>query len=90
MPRNPSQAATILGRRIRERRKHLNLTQDQLANEVGIDAANLRAYESGRRLPNLYTVVRISGALDVQPGDLINEIEAQSFLEPLYDIRHRN
>lgn len=80
MARIPSEAARLVGGRIRERRLELELTQDQLAHDCGIDPSNLRAYESGRGMPNVYTVVRLSQALLMQePGQLLQGLTPEQF-----------
>lgn len=78
--RIPSPAAALVGSRIRERRNELQLTQDQLAHACEIDPSNLRAYENGRGMPNVYTVVRISAALMLDnPGELLQGLTAELF-----------
>lgn len=55
-----------IGRRLRVRRKELNLTQEQLANELGISSQQLAKYEFGEdrvgaaRLFDLATILRVS------------------------------
>ncbi len=77
--RNPSEAAVLVGKRIREKRKELAMTQDQLANDCGIDSSNIRAYESGRGLPNVYTIVRLAAALYLDPADLVRGLTIDMF-----------
>jgi len=78
--RIPSDAARLVGARIRAKRLDLKLTQDQLAHQSGIDPSNLRAYESGRGMPNVYTVVRLSQALLLEePGELLQGLTAELF-----------
>jgi len=55
------------------------MTQDQLANDSGIDSSNIRAYESGRGLPNIQTLVRLAAALSVDPGSLITGLTVEMF-----------
>jgi putative transcriptional regulator len=40
-----------MGRRIRQLRQQLGLTQDQFASRYGIPVANVRQYEIGRVMP---------------------------------------
>lgn len=78
--RNPSEAAALVGSRIRVQRLELGMTQDQLANSCGIDPSNLRAYESGRGMPNVYTIVRLSQALLLDdPGRLLEGLTVEQF-----------
>lgn len=56
------------------------MTQDQLAHACEIDPSNLRAYENGRGMPNVYTVVRISAALMLdRPGELLDGLTIELF-----------
>lgn len=54
-----------LGRRIREERKKLNLTQAQLAEEIDISDTYLGAIERGERSLTLDTLVRLVNRLGV-------------------------
>ncbi|MFE5140291.1 helix-turn-helix domain-containing protein [Streptomyces fagopyri] len=54
-----------IGERIRTARLHRGLTQEQLANLLGIDRRSIHRYETARRDPALSMLVRIADALDV-------------------------
>lgn len=54
-----------------------------------IDSSNIRAYENGRALPNVQTLVRIATALDVEPGDLLVGLTPELFAAPADDGRRR-
>ncbi|WP_019059923.1 helix-turn-helix domain-containing protein [Streptomyces prunicolor] len=54
-----------VGERIRTVRLHRKLTQEQLANEIGIDRRSVHRYETARRDPALSMLLRIADALDV-------------------------
>lgn len=82
VPRVPSPAAAHIGRQFVAHRKACRLTQDQLAAKTGIDSANLRAYENGRALPSIYSLVRIAAALEVSPGVLIEGLTSELFDSP--------
>ena len=41
----------LMGRRVRQLRGRLGLSQDEFARAYGIPAANIRAYEIGRHMP---------------------------------------
>ena len=80
MARIPSQAAALVGNRIRARRLELGLTQDELAHSSGIDPSNVRAYEAGRGMPNVYTIVRLSTAMLLdEPGKLLEGLTREMF-----------
>ena len=79
MPRVASEAAALIGRQISDRRKVMAITQDELAAQSGIDSSNIRAYENGRSMPNIYSLVRIAFALGIEPGDLLNGLKLEHF-----------
>lgn len=54
----------LLGKRIREIRKSKNLTQEQLAERVGIGTPNISYFETGRFTPALETMQKIATALN--------------------------
>ena len=87
VPRVPSPAAAVIGENIREARAAKEWTQDQLAAETGIDSSNIRAYESGRSLTNLHSLVRISAALAIDPGTLLKGLTPDLFLTREDDAR---
>ncbi|GAA5153531.1 hypothetical protein GCM10025768_23320 [Microbacterium pseudoresistens] len=89
MPRVPSPAAAHIGGRIRQAREAATLTQDGLAHVSGIDSSNIRAYESGRALPNLFTLVRIADAVGTDPGTLLAGLELEMFPVAASDARRR-
>ena len=60
----------LLGLRIRELRKAKNLTQEQLAEKVGIGTANISYIETGRFSPSVETLSKLSDALEVYPYEL--------------------
>ena len=71
MPRTTSAAAAHIGRGISEHRKRLAMTQDELAAAPGIDSSNIRAYENGRAMPSIHSLIRISNAFGLEPGALL-------------------
>ncbi len=79
MPRVPSAAAAHIGRHIAETRKRYTMTHDELAARTGIDSSNIRSYESGRAMPSIHTLVRISVALGVTPGELLEGLTPDLF-----------
>lgn len=79
MPRVPSAAAAHIGSRIQAARKSRGLTQDQLAAATGIDSSNIRAYEAGRALTALASLVRIAEVLDVAAGELLDGVTSDMF-----------
>lgn len=76
-----SDAARILGERLRDRRNKLALSQEEIANLAGMNVSNYGKIERGIGNPNFHTLVRIASVLGVDPGSLIKGIEASSLPE---------
>jgi putative transcriptional regulator len=60
----------IVQNRVREVRSDLGLTQDQLADLVGVARQSIISIEKGRFLPTVETALRISAALKAPVEDL--------------------
>lgn len=64
----------LVGKRIRELREDQLITQLQLATNIEIDESTLRNYESGRQIPSIYTLYKISYYLDIELEKLVEGI----------------
>ena len=62
-----------LGKRIREERKKLNLTQSQLAEAIDISDTYMGAIERGERSLTLDTLVRLVGCLGVTVDYMLSD-----------------
>ena len=60
-----------LGTRLKYIRSSRNVSQEFLANTLGIDRTTISGYESGRRLPVLYTLWRLADLFEVSLDDLV-------------------
>ena len=60
-----------IGQRIRKYRKAYNLSQEQLADKVGISATHMSHIETGNTKLSLAVLVKIAEALSVQTDALI-------------------
>ena len=56
----------LLGDRIKEVRKTKGLTQEKLAEIIGIETGSLSAIESGRHFPSLITLEKIALHFDIE------------------------
>ena len=63
----------LLGKNIKEVRKSLKITQEQLAEKIEVSTVFISQIESGARKPSLETVYKISGALKIKIDTLINK-----------------
>ncbi len=69
------------GRRVRHFRQQLHLTQEQLAERVGVSASFLGHIERGSRVASLETVMQLCAVLGVTPNDLLADEAILSRLE---------
>lgn len=81
MPEPLSQAARILGERIREQRLTFAISQDDVANLAGMNVSNYGKIERGLSNPTFHTVVRIAAVLGIDPGSLLAGLD-ESTLPP--------
>jgi transcriptional regulator with XRE-family HTH domain len=65
--------ARRLGRNIGTRRREIGLTQEQLAEHLGIDTLTVSRYETGSILPPLTAVDLIARYLNTTIADLLEE-----------------
>ena len=75
-----------LGQRIKNIRKQKGMTQEKLAEIVGIAPPNISYIETGRYCPAIDTMQKIASALEVEPYELYrfnlknrNEIKTELF-----------
>lgn len=59
------------GEKVRKLRKEKGMSQEQLADEAGIERSYMGTIERGERNPTLLKVFRIAKALKVSAGDLL-------------------
>lgn len=60
----------LLGARIKELRKKEQMSQEQLAEKIGIDPKHLSRIEVGKGYPSLETLDNLSKVLNVEMKDL--------------------
>ena len=74
-----TEAAKLLGDRVRSLRQSSGRTQMDFALYVGMNVAHLGRIERGQGNPNLETLVRLADALKVDVGDLVRGIGVEHF-----------
>jgi transcriptional regulator with XRE-family HTH domain len=67
-----------IGQRVRKYRKAYNLSQEQLAEQIGISTTHLSHIETGNTKLSLPVLVRLADALNVQTDELLYEQEKNS------------
>lgn len=71
-------ATELFGARIRELRKGRGLSQDQLAEVIGIDQKHMSRIELGKSYPSLDRLMRIAEALQVPLPSLFEFMHLES------------
>jgi len=61
----------IIVNRIKENRARLNLTQDQIAKEIGVSRVTLGKIENGSN-PGLLTALKLADAFEIGINELFN------------------
>lgn len=72
----PEQDQLVLGAALRALRGRAGITQEQLADRLGVDPTFVGRLERGQRGAHWRTVRRILVALELRPSDFATEIEA--------------
>lgn len=76
MPEPKSDAASIFGRRVRENRQRLGISQETLATLSGVHWTFVGQVERGTRNLSLHNIIKLAGGLDVDPAVLVGGITA--------------
>jgi transcriptional regulator with XRE-family HTH domain len=63
--------ARALGLTLRRVRRAADVTQETLAERVGIQRCTLANYEAGSRVPRVDVLVSLATELEVPPSDLL-------------------
>lgn len=74
-----------IGYKIRECRKRKGLSQEELANKIGVKRAVVSKYETGKISPRIDTVQKIARALDVSVDELLGET---MYIDTVAPVRH--
>jgi transcriptional regulator with XRE-family HTH domain len=73
-PVRMAQVGERLGKRVRELRKQLSCTQEELAHRASISVSFLSMVERGERLPRLETLATLAEALGVSISELFTGV----------------
>ena len=77
---------SAMGQRIQELRKDAGLTQEQLAQRIGVSMAAVRNYENGLREPNSKAMAALERFFKVSGEYLRGDIDRETFLLSLIHI----
>jgi transcriptional regulator with XRE-family HTH domain len=74
-----TEAARLLGERVRDLRRRRGTTQMDFALYIGMNVAHLGRIERGDTNPTLETIVRLADALGVDASALVKGIRAEHY-----------
>lgn len=80
-PREMNDAAEI-GLKISRLRLSRHMTQEQLAEKIGVDRITMLRLENGKRIPDATTIIALSEALSITPGEFFPSRLAPNKTEP--------
>jgi transcriptional regulator with XRE-family HTH domain len=69
------QISTVFGQVLREQRISRDLSQEELALAADVDRTFVSQMERGIRQPTITTLIKLAGALNIQPSTLIVRME---------------
>ena len=68
----------VFGANVRSYRLAAGLSQEAVAERMGVDRAHVSAIERGRQNATLLTIWQVAQALKVRPAELLTEVETKS------------
>ena len=79
MSRLHSPAAQTIGSRIREARRALGISMEDLSHLSELSLTSVGKIERGTQSPSAETLVRIATVLEIDPGSLISGLSSRDF-----------
>ncbi len=73
MPKTSAQTLKTLGKKVQKLRKDRELSQEELAHQLGISRVYMGFIEQGRETPSLKLLMKISRKLGVKVEDLFHK-----------------
>lgn len=70
---------TLIGRRLRERRLALGLTQEEVAWEAGVAQGSISHYEQGKNEVPLAVLISLCRALQISPVQIVPGLAPSEF-----------
>jgi len=72
-PKAKRKHPSVFAKRLEELRKDRQLTQEELADKIGLSRASIAYYEAQSKNPRMETIYKISEFFGVPPEELITE-----------------
>ncbi|GEM_PF-1049112 len=63
--------------RLKEERQKANMSQIELSFAAGLSQNQVNCIESGRNIPNLYTLIKLCDALKIRPEVLFSQTDSE-------------
>ena len=79
MPKKHSAAARIIGSRIRAVRQDLGISLEDLGELSEVNWTSIGKIERGVSSPTVETLVRIAGALEIDPASLVSGVKPTDY-----------
>jgi transcriptional regulator with XRE-family HTH domain len=67
----PYKQSDSFGKRVRKMRRYLDMSQEELANNLGTSRSHIGALERGEYEPKLETMMRLAKALKISLDELV-------------------
>jgi transcriptional regulator with XRE-family HTH domain len=71
--RPPTREASLFGKKLAELRSRRGLTQEQLAQQLGVSQKTITYYERRTTNPSLELIERLAAFFDVSPAELVDK-----------------
>ncbi len=78
----------MISKNLQNFRKRKELTQEALAEKIGVARQTVVKWEAGESAPDLETAGRLAEALDVSLDDLVNMPEGEMVPDPMMAKKH--
>jgi transcriptional regulator with XRE-family HTH domain len=76
LDQDPEKASKAFGNRVKEVRARKGISQDDLSRATDVHSTAIGRMERGSREPRLTTILKLAHGLDVKPGELIDDLDA--------------
>lgn len=76
-----------IGKRIKSRRKEMNITQTAIQEKTGISSGNLSGIENGRYLPSTAALIGLSDVLNCSIDWILKGDSSVSKIEDVFNIK---
>jgi len=73
---DPAQASKAFGNRVKEVRARKGISQDDLSRSTDVHSTAIGRMERGAREPRLTTILKLARGLEVKPGELLDDLDA--------------